>query len=321
MWNWVQKLLRKGRPIRGTRAAADLVFLERGEADHLLRVREGMPHVDWEAAEAWAMARTSDEREQDRLRRAVAGAWFDALASTLTPDHKRWRHEHVEGVAPMEDGAAQRVAADADRAAAVVCGALRPITGNAGMAPVGVVAIQRRKDYYSFISSFYADDGEFATSGGIYHRRQGWSWPLIVLPVEGSKRALGAVVAHELTHHVLAGLDMPLWAEEGLTQMMEERVTGVSSLHVDLHTRERHEEHWDDEAISRFWSGEAFHFPHGEEQELAYNLAQIVVRGLLTRNPEGFFAFARAAESADGGERAAREHLDVSLQDLAIRTD
>ena len=318
MWHWLRSLLRRTDT---PRAARDLLVLSPDETSHLFETHSGLPQVDWGMAETWASRRATAPTEHDRYRRAIAGAWLDAVCAALPTDHKRWRHTHIEGLAPIDNSTAQRIAAFADRAAVTIAGAMQPITDESHIEPVAIVALQARKDYYSFIAPFYPDEGEFATSGGVYIRERDWSWPVIAMPVESNRHSLEQTIAHELTHHALSGRDIPLWAEEGLTQMMEERVTGTPSLRFDFDTRDRHADHWDDDSLQRFWSGDAFHSPHEDEQELAYNLSQLIVRGLLTRQPTQFFAFARTATRDDNGEAAAREHLGVELAALADALD
>jgi hypothetical protein len=315
----LRRWLSRARGHPASRPPADLRSLDRDQAASFLQVREGLPHVDWAMAESWAQRRTADERERDRLRRAVAAAWLDEIRDALAIDHKRWRHALIEGLAPVQDGAALRIARAADHAAGIISDALKPITGRAAFAPLGVIALARPEDYYSLIAPFYPDEGEFATSGGVYINERGWSFPFLAMPVRSNRHSIEQTIAHELTHHALCRLDIPLWAEEGLTQMMEERVTGVANFALDRDTLRRHRRRWEESGLEVFWSGAAFHSPHEDEQELAYHLSQVLVRGLLSAKPAAFFAFTRAATRADHGAAAAAEHLGADLDGVAER--
>jgi hypothetical protein len=124
-----------------------------------------------------------------------------------------------------------------------------------------------------------------------------------------------SVVAHELTHHALAGCGLPIWIEEGLTQMFEERVTGYTHFTVNIELVGRHRARWDAETLATFLDGRAFASPIDDTQELAYHLAQWVVRSELTRRPARFFEFARACRDMDA-ESAAQQTFSVSCEDL-----
>jgi len=132
------------------------------------------------------------------------------------------------------------------------------------------------------------------------------------------KWAMEQTIAHELTHHALHDAQLPLWVEEGITQMMEERVTGQTNFKLDRQMLRRHREHWLDGSLERFLSGEGFSAPHDDEQELSYHLAQLVVRGLLSRDPKSFFAFARACGTTNPGDAATR-HLGATPDEIVER--
>ena len=102
--------------------------------------------------------------------------------------------------------------------------------------------------------------------------------------------------------------------------MMEERVTGVANFKLDREMLERQREKWVDGEVERFVAGESFSSARDDEQELAYHLSQLVVRGWLTREPGKFFAFARACRDASPDE-AAHDHLggsEVEVVEAAI---
>lgn len=151
--------------------------------------------------------------------------------------------------------------------------------------------------------------------GGMYLHGGRAPMSIIALPT-AARWAVENTIAHEFTHHALAHLDMPLWIQEGLTQMMEERATGIGNFAAPRELLERHRARWGEDGLDGFLSGEAFGSPHEDTQELAYHLAQIVVRSLCSQRPKQFFAMAREATWDDGGRRAARSHLGVDLEHL-----
>lgn len=306
-----------------SRAPLDLPSIPRDQIEHLLRFTHDLPHIDWGAADAWI---TRSDRPgsgpinfnpADRAdrRRAVAAAWLDELRDALKVDHRRWRHALVEGVGPLEDNLAIRAARAADRSLTAVHDALIRLRGDDPIPPIAVIALARTDDYYSFISPYFPDEGEWGTSGGVYINQGPDAFPMIVMPVQ-VRWTIERTIAHEITHHALKGMALPLWVEEGLTQMMEERVTGPIGYHLDREMLARHRHRWDEVGLDRFWSGESFHSSHEDEQELAYHLAQTLVRGLLSQRADAFFAFARDCGDAESIDSIVQTHFGRSPDDL-----
>lgn len=305
-----------------------LPVLSQQDIEHLLGTRNGLPFVDWGFADAWARERfpDADSGNIGVYQRAVAAAWLDALTYALPEAHRRWRTERVEGVAPMTRASGRALAPAAERSLEVLTRDLRPLRGVAPIPPVAVVGIAPTSSYIDFTDHFHSPDGgsgfeddeaSYATSGGVYINQGTDAFPLLAVSViDGSDSA--AVVAHELTHHALHGMSLPPWAEEGLAQMMEERVTGVGNFQLDHEQVERHREHLGTCGTDRFIDGIAFHSPEADEQELAYHLAQWVVRSLLESRPTDFFAFARACRDSDSAE-ACVTHLGSSPHDLITK--
>jgi hypothetical protein len=306
MKRWLDRLLG-----RGAKEEAVLRDVDRERVRFLMTVREGVPTVDWGMAAAWLEKETVDEVERTHLHRAVAAAWLDEVRDSLEGDYRRWRHARVEGLGSMERRIAQDAAEGADRSIRVIEEALGPILGGEKIKPVAVVALESAESYLTFIAPYYPDEGEFATSGGQYNAAFEGSFPFITLPVIGEYESAG-VIAHEMTHHALAEFGLPLWVEEGLTQMMEERVTGQLMFRFDEEMVERHQARWEESGLEDFWTGASFLSPHEDEQELSYHLSQLLVRAQLQRDPARFFLFARDCR-LKGSEVACAEHLGNDL--------
>jgi hypothetical protein len=297
-------------------SAHDLVSIGREEIAGFLSVEHGMPQIDWGAVETWIGRRNEEPAKHAGLRRAAAAAWLDEVRDALKEDHRRWRHEQVEGLGPMEGDAAIRIARGTDGAIATVTRALSRIRGPEPIPPIALVALATTESYYSFVSHFHPEEGEWGTSGGMYINDGPDSFPVIALPTN-LKWALEQTIAHELTHHALRGVELPLWVEEGITQMMEERVTGVPNFKLDREMLERHRERWLESEMATFLSGEAFSSAEEDTQELAYHLSQLVVRGLLDKDAEKFFAFARGCRQ---GERESMEkELGTTAEEIVER--
>jgi hypothetical protein len=297
------------------RASIELPSLDRDQIEHLLMRAHDLPQVDWRMARLWAHSQAGIGQQADALFRAIVGAWLDELRDAIESDHRRWRRGPVEGLAPMAHGVSERVAATADASIREITRALKPIRGDSPIPPIAIVALDTQEDYLSFIAPFYPDEGNFATSGGVYLHDEDM-FPVIALPAQ-VRHSIECTIAHELTHHALATLDLPRWAEEGLTQMMEERVTGHPNFRLDHEMISRHRAWWNGRRLAAYLNGRTFSSPHEDEQELSYNLSQLLVRRLLTEQPAAFFEFARHASEDDDGRAAASEHLGIDLEEYA----
>lgn len=290
-----------------TRSRFDPPVVDRELVGHLFHMDHGLPQLDWGGAELWR------QRNGDVPLRAVAGAWLDELRDALEGEYRRWRHERVEGLAPVEANVALRCAAAGDRAIKVIEESLRPVRGEEPIGDFAIIALARHDDYYSFLAHHDREDGESATSGGCYIADGADTLPLILLNAQ-AKWGIEDTIAHELTHHALRGMDLPLWVEEGLTQVMEERVTGQTSFTLDHEMVERQRSRWEG-GLAPFLAGESFFSSFEDDQELSYHLAQWIVRVALSEQPKAFFAFVRAC-GPNGADAAAAKHLGCRLEDL-----
>lgn len=313
-------ILGMGGESRESRAPADLVTLERGQVEPFIALQDDLPRIDWGAVDTWIERTETDPRRRQAVRRGAAAVWLDGVRDALEADHRRWRHARVEGLGPVADQMAVLISRRADVALVSIERALKPVRGDEPVPPLAIVGLDGSESYYTFVSYYYPDEGEWGTSGGVYLNEGEGCFPVIAFPTK-VKHGIDQTIAHELTHHALHGLGLPLWVEEGFTQMMEERVTGLPNFKLDREMMGRQREKWVEGDLERFVAGECFSSAHDDEQELAYHLSQLVVRGWLTREPARFFAFARACREVCS-DTAAREQLggtEVEVVEAAIR--
>lgn len=296
----------------------DLPVVARDELATLVVLEHGLPQLDWDLTLAWIDHRERDEHRRGLWVRSFAAVWLDELRDALKVDHRRWRHARVEGLGPLEGEIAPFLARAADRSIAVIEEALKPVRGARPIPAVALVAMSGQEDYISFTSHFFPEEGHWAGSGGMCIRPDERALPIIALPTH-VKWNLEAALAHEMTHHALNGMKLPLFIEEGFTQMMEERVTGRANFTFTHKQRARQRERWAEVGIERYVSGDGFLSPEQDEQELAYHLSQVIVRGQLSERPKAFFAFARDCAQL-GPEASAVRHLGSDLAELALRS-
>jgi hypothetical protein len=298
------------------RSSASLPRFSRDDVRHLFVDRQGLPQVDWGMADLWLMqsATNQDFPHGPLARRALVSAWLEELRDALHEDHQAWRKPDFDGITPLNDALGKRIAATSDRAATEIRRALKPLRGDQPIPPYALVAIKPLNAYLSFKSHYVHSDSGSATSGGFYSRASSAGYPTIAINCATSHSS-ELVVAHELTHHALVDADLPLWAEEGITQMMEERVCSFTNFSLSRERVAEQHDRWSEDALDMFIEGAAHLSPEDNDQELAYHLSQWAVRSALERNPTQFFRFLSACRCSDP-ELAAKAVLGTSQADF-----
>jgi hypothetical protein len=275
-------------------------------AEHV-DVENGFPYLRWAELVSWV--EHFPESQRDAAWVAVADAWDQHLCVALGADY---RIAKAPGVVVISTLDARQAAATLDFMGKVQRRILRTLDGVAEAAGAGnelLVVIDDEDTYYRFISRFYPDGGEYAFSSGVQVNDGGVHYYACL---KGHLRDVEPVVAHEMTHGLLAHLPLPLWLNEGLAVNTERRVAQAGgSLHTPAEMRVRHLKFWGADEVQEFWSGKSFR-RHDDGNELSYDLARILVEQLSADWPR-FAAFARAAHYGDGGLAAAREHLGLDL--------
>ncbi len=305
MFGWLPSWLKPRK-----RALLDLPSIDRDAVRHLFREESGLPFVTWSEASTFIAEQPGNQAD---VQRAIAAAWLDELRDSLTVDHRRWRSQGVEGLVPLEGSMGPSLARAADKSLQVLTRDLARIRGDGPIPPVAVVALEPNSAYLDFTSAFFPEEGNFATSGGLYIFRED-AFPLLSINA-GSRHAIEDTVAHELTHHALHDCNLPLWIEEGLTQMMEERVTGTNNFILNSEMIARQRDAFDDHDAEDFLSGAGFLSPSEDDQELSYHLAQWVTRSLLATRAEAYFSFARSCRFL-AAEDACEKHFGTDPRTL-----
>lgn len=284
---------------------------------------EGLPRPAWDLLETWVESRCSPEDRGDAWV-AVLRQWLAELGPALGGGYESIETDHFLALVPRADGIGGPLLQFAERCRAALLSVLGGVTDFGEAGKQLVVVLRDRDDYYRYISVYYPE-GEHGGSAGV-HVREGY--PHVAL--HGRQELLLAnTLAHELTHVSLHHLSMPQWLEEGLAQMFEHQMTGLSLLEVNAEMARGHKRYWGKHGLDDFWRGEGFSRP-GKVQELCYQLAEILVRLLVeegrprwfgwVREPQRrFFAFLRVASVSDCGAEACQENLGFGLSDLAAR--
>lgn len=295
-------------------APPDSISLPGGEtfpvASHLTFV-DGLPTPDWNAVNAWAgqhaaphdqaAAWAAGERAWlAHLRAALGGAFYvtergDALLlSSLEPNL-------ANATLDFMNKTQQRI--------------LRVLDGVAQVAQSGsdiLIVFDGDDRYYSYVSRYYADAGEFAFSSGMYINHGCGHF----VTKQADLLTIQPVIAHEMTHSCLAHLPIPAWLNEGIAVNTEQRLCpSPQGLFTPHQMHEKHLRFWGEEEIQQFWSGQSF--LRGDEGNLlSYDLARIMV-DQFSSDWDTFRHFVLAANLADGGAAAAQECLGVELGSVA----
>jgi hypothetical protein len=178
-----------------------------------------------------------------------------------------------------------------------------------------VVVFGDHADYDRFTAAEAPErEREIADSGGMFIPH---GIPHIVLP-SSDLVAIHATLVHELVHDCVAHLPLPLWLNEGITQMLEYDIVSWRPFELDRDMKQKHAGHWTADSIQDFWSGRSFMLP-GDVQKVSYNLSVVLVRKILSQHSAGrenFWEFVRCAEASDAGAASLGEHMGTALEDL-----
>ncbi|MBN8248478.1 MAG: hypothetical protein J0L84_13690 [Verrucomicrobia bacterium] len=184
---------------------------------------------------------------------------------------------------------------------------------------VMMIAFTELDDYDPYVTHHFPD-GEQAATGGVF---LDLPVPHIAFPWPSSGQ-VNRVLGHELAHHCVAHLSLPLWLNEGVAQLVEKRLADGSggpfetaAPALDHERAERHRACWTRDSIQAFWAGITFHVP-GDSSELSYSLAEILVTLILQcRDGGAFTEFLRTATPEDAGQAAAWDTLELDLGEVA----
>lgn len=275
-----------------------------------IELRNSLPRPDWEVITSWVESNTVFSARNE-IWTEIANDWMRHLQDTLPPGYAV--HESSEFILLGKDAAtSKQILKWCENARKTILDALDGVAVDEGYGKHVVLLFSNIDTYYDYISDFYPDEGEFALSGGMFFNT-GYGH-FAICPTSGYDYE--RPVSHELTHVLLRHLPLPLWLDEGVSQFMEDVVTGASHFRIDHEGRQRHQAYWNGDTIHSFWSGDSF-FSAGEEQWLSYELSQVLFRNLLSDYPGTMKEILQTASSIDAGNAAIVKVCKKSLDDRA----
>jgi len=272
-----------------------------------------LPLVDWERLQA-SEAAALDGDAAHALWDSAAQTWLEALRDALGGRY------HVTGSADflllstLEPRPAALFLAACQRMHARILRNLGALAGDDGWGRYVVMVFEDPDDYYAYVSHYYPEGGEYAMSSGMFIQA---GYGHFVMPLEQID-AMEPVIAHELTHCLLAHLPIPAWLNEGLAvntehTMFPQLAAPQAQLYFPHELAAQHAAYWNADSIQAFWSGKSF-LATDEGNRLSYDLARKIT-ALAARDETAFRAFVAQAHLQDGG-LAAEANLGFPIAHL-----
>lgn len=270
-----------------------------------------LPVVDWEAMRALEPPLV-DKTVLDAFWTSLAREWLDALRAALGGKYAIRESGRFLLLGAFDDTRAKVVLEFLEQTRRRVLAILEGIAAQSGAGKICVLVFDGDDRYYQYVSNYYAKDGEYALSGGMFLQR-GYGHFVFV---ESEISAMEPVIAHELTHCLLQHLRLPAWLNEGIAVNTEQRLCPPGRpLFTPQEMREKHLKFWNESTIQEFWSGKSWLRPD-EANLLSYDLAKYFVV-MAAEDFGAFRGFANAADAADAGNCAALKHLGYPVANLA----
>jgi len=285
-----------------------------GISEHL-HIKQGFCHPDWSCI-SQIIEKNLPEAEWNTAWEAVSRSWIERNRAQLTGDYRIYETANflILSEAPM------RVIKDACRSYEEslkrIIASLDGVASDEGYGKHVVIMFASLDDYYGYITYFYPE-GESPMSGGVCLSGEGYvhfAFPTV------DYSSYQTVLVHELTHGCLGHLPIPTWLNEALAMRMEQAICGSDIFHLDQEIYDKHTDHWNQDTIQQFWTGESWEIP-GNSFELSYNLAQVLWRKIeadLAAPRAEILQFILHAHYEDAGESACQEIFEISLGELTM---
>ena len=270
------------------------------------------PIPDWEAL---AAREPGDDAARDAFWTEAAASWLAHLGKAFGPAFTVARSPEFLLLANLPARRRDLVLGYGERTRKAILRHLEGIAAPAGHGKHVIVVLDDADQYYHYISNYYPERGEFAYSGGLFVHAGYGHFVLIAHELD----TMEPIIAHELTHALLAHLSIPAWLNEGLAVNIEHRLVPhlahpSNALYTPLEMAQKHARHWNERTIQDYWSGKSF-LGAGEGNMLSYDLAKRMV-AIAARDYARFAGFCRAASFEDSGDAAAREHYGFPIDHL-----
>jgi len=270
---------------------------------------EGFQRPDWDAIYG-CVDKDHSEKDQQELWCDIARIWLEKLKTGFTKDYALHESNNFILLTAEKEKYVTLFTSFLEKSRKTILNTLPGIVADEGFGKHVVIIFDDIDDYYSYLSYYYPEEGEFGLSAGVFLNK---GYGHFAFPFQEIVEA-EPIAAHELTHALLSHLTIPAWLNEGIAVNMEGHISGCTPYNLNAEMIARHKKFWGIEEVQGFWAGESFGRPD-EGQELSYNLAQFAVSALI-QNYDSFVQFANKAHYSDGGEAAANNVYEGSLGGL-----
>ncbi len=270
-------------------------------------VRDGLPRPNWPVIVEWAQT-VSDTIDPHELWTEIAAYWLSQLADTLKNNYAIWESQEFLVLCSRDKAESQRLIRFCEKARKKILELLGGIAKDEGFGKVVVLLFHDPDTYYDFVADTYPDEGEFASSTGMFIPYYYSHLAVLAAP----KAETEVTIAHELTHCFLKHLDLPLWLNEGVTQLAEHEVAGNLREEMTKELAQKHQLWWNRDTIQEFWIGSSFSMPD-DRQGLSYSLSKLLASRLIKQFPVSFAEFVTTASATDAGESALWNSCRLSL--------
>ncbi len=273
-----------------------------------------LPRPNWDVIRDWIDARVP-EPDRPAAWTEVAHQWLAILNEALDSRYHTTPSTHLLLFAPRDYEHTHALLNFAEAGLAAIEDALGSLTGKIWLGPLAVLLFADAEAYSRYTAPF-VPEGELFQSGGLCLRQRGHVHiALHPFPLDALRRSM----LHEITHACLAHLTLPLWLEEGVTQLAEEVATSPwARFALDRESATNIRSFWLDRGLQDFWWGQGF-YSLGETQRHSYQLAQILFHFLVADHRRKLPDLVRQAHADEAGESAAQAVLGQGLAELAAQ--
>jgi hypothetical protein len=270
------------------------------------------PIPDWEAHGA---SEPDDEAQRDAYWTAAAESWLAALGPSFGPGFAVARSPRFLLLSNLPARRRDLVLGYGERTRKAILRNLEGIAASTGHGPHVIVVVDDADQYYDYVSNYYPESGEFAYSSGMFLHAGYGHFVLVATELD----RMEPIIAHELTHALVAHLPIPAWLNEGLAVNAERMLVPhldhhSNALYSPIEMAEKHATHWNAQAMQEYWYGASFTKPD-DGSMLSYDLAQKMV-AIAARDYPRFREFCRAASYEDAGDASSRAHFGAPIDHL-----
>ena len=283
------------------------------DRDEWFLEEHGFPHPDWEAINSW-IDRSVAKSDLEDASQQSARHWLERLRVRLGGDYVHLESANFHLLSDLPPEESNKVLSLLETTRSRIARVLGDPSDPEAYGKYVVIRFGEADDYYRYIARF-EPDGEYAGSAGMFVGSAGYQHVAFTQSWNADEER--RILVHELAHNLVAHLPLPSWLNEALAMAFETDIAGGTPEAVTRELAARHRDYWTPDTIQEFWAGKSFGDVDG--QELAYSLSRILLNLIYIeiRPPEGESRrFVLSATWTDAGAAAAREHLDIPLENL-----